>query len=61
MLYAALRQLHTYLALLLFVTILGHLGAALLHGLIYRDGVFTSMLPWRSRSGRTEPDEDRPA
>jgi cytochrome b561 len=54
MLYATLRQLHTYLALLLFVTILGHLGAALLHCLIYRDGVFTSMMPWRARVNRAE-------
>nr|UXE45879.1 hypothetical protein Hi04_10k_c5418_00002 [uncultured bacterium] len=56
-LYASLRQLHTYLALLLFLTILGHLGAALFHGLIYRDGVFTSMMPWRARrdqSGQSE-------
>jgi cytochrome b561 len=53
-LYAELRQLHTYLALLLFATILGHLGAALFHGLIYRDGVFTSMMPWRARAGKAE-------
>jgi cytochrome b561 len=53
-LYAELRQLHTYLALLLFATILGHLGAALFHGLVYRDGVFTSMMPWRARAGGTE-------
>ncbi len=56
---------------LLFATILGHLGAALFHGLIYRDGVFTSMMPWRVRAGKAEPsaaagnlpasDESRPA
>jgi len=63
MLYAELRQLHTYLALLLFVVILGHLGAALFHGLIYRDGVFTSMMPWRVRRevAAPAPDETRPA
>lgn len=46
-LYALLRGAHTYLALLLFLTFLAHLGAALLHGLIYRDGVLASMIPWR--------------
>ncbi|MDE1173586.1 MAG: cytochrome b [Parvibaculaceae bacterium] len=43
LLFAILRQAHTYLAFLLFLTILGHLGAALYHGLIRRDGVFSSM------------------
>jgi cytochrome b561 len=42
-LYAALRQAHTVLAYLLFVTVLVHLGAALFHGLVRRDGVFESM------------------
>ncbi len=42
-LYAALRQLHTVLAYLFFATILAHLGAALFHALIRRDGVFESM------------------
>ena len=42
-LYAALRALHTYLALMLFLSVLGHLAAALFHGLIRRDGVFSSM------------------
>ena len=51
MLAAELRHLHTYLAYLLFATFLAHLGAALLHGLIHRDGVFTSMMPWRARAG----------
>jgi cytochrome b561 len=50
-LYAVLRQAHTYLAYLLFATFLAHLGAALLHALIHRDGVFTSMAPWRTRAG----------
>jgi cytochrome b561 len=49
MLYALLRQAHTYLAYLLFATFLAHLAAALLHGLIYRDGVFAAMVPWRVR------------
>jgi cytochrome b561 len=42
-LYALLGALHTYLALALFLTVLGHLAAALFHGLIRRDGVFSSM------------------
>jgi cytochrome b561 len=48
MLYAELRMAHTYLAFLLFATFLAHLGAALLHALIYRDGVFQSMTSWRA-------------
>jgi cytochrome b561 len=42
-LYAALRETHTILALLLFATFVAHLGAALMHALIFRDGVFQSM------------------
>jgi len=42
-LYAWLRDLHTDLAYLLFVTFLVHFAAALYHGLIRRDGVFRSM------------------
>ena len=47
-LFAVLRPLHTALALLLFATFLAHLGAALTHALIFRDGVFQSMASWRS-------------
>jgi cytochrome b561 len=46
-LYAGLRHLHTYLAYLFFATFLAHLGAALFHGLIRRDGVLESMASWR--------------
>ena len=46
-LYALLRYAHTWLAYLLFATFLAHLGAALLHALIRRDGVFQSMASWR--------------
>ena len=46
-LYALLRPLHTVLALVLFATFLVHLGAALMHALIFRDGVFQSMVSWR--------------
>jgi cytochrome b561 len=42
-LYALLRAAHTWLAMLLFATVLLHLGAALFHGLIRRDGVLESM------------------
>jgi cytochrome b561 len=45
--YAWLRQLHTYLAVALFAIVVVHFGAALMHGLIRRDGVFDSMASWR--------------
>lgn len=41
--FAVLRHLHTWLALLLFLTFLAHMAAALYHGLIRRDGVLSSM------------------
>ncbi|ROL72622.1 cytochrome b [Pseudomonas vranovensis] len=44
-LYALLRQAHAWLAYVLFATVLVHLGAALVHGLIRRDGVLRSMWP----------------
>jgi len=49
-LYAALRTAHTVLALLLFLTFLAHLGAALMHALLFRDGVFESMASGRSNN-----------
>lgn len=45
--YAWLRRTHTLLAYLFFATIIVHFAAALLHGLIRRDGVFESMASWR--------------
>jgi cytochrome b561 len=42
-LYAVLRRTHTVLAVLFFLVFLAHLGAALAHALIFRDGVFESM------------------
>jgi cytochrome b561 len=42
-LHAVLRTTHTVLAYLFFVTILLHVGAALYHALIRRDGVFRAM------------------
>lgn len=43
-LYAWLHSAHSILAWFLFIVVLGHLSAALLHALIYRDGVFSSMV-----------------
>jgi cytochrome b561 len=51
-LYAWLRQLHTVLAYLFFLTFLAHFGAALLHGLVRRDGVFESMASFGGSSQR---------
>jgi cytochrome b561 len=47
--FAILRHTHAWLAMLLFLTFLAHLGAALYHGLIRRDGVLRSMVGSRSR------------
>jgi cytochrome b561 len=44
-LYAVLRQAHGWAGYLLFTTILVHLGAALMHALVRRDGVLRSMWP----------------
>jgi cytochrome b561 len=49
-LYARLRNLHTDFALLFYAVILMHLGAALFHAWIRRDGVFQSM----SRRGKPQ-------
>lgn len=46
-LYGVLRAAHGWLGLALFALILMHAAAALVHGLILRDGVFSSM--WRLR------------
>jgi len=48
-LYAWLRAAHTWLAMALYATILLHLGAALFHALIRRDGVLTSMARGEAR------------
>ena len=42
--FAVLRHMHGWFAMLLFLTFLAHMGAALYHGLIRRDGVLSSML-----------------
>ncbi|HHG8774954.1 TPA: cytochrome b [Raoultella planticola] len=41
--YAVLRPLHSLVALVLFITVMLHLAAALFHALVRRDGVFESM------------------
>jgi cytochrome b561 len=51
-LHALLRSAHTWLAYLFFAIVLLHLGAALFHALLRRDGVFASMAPWRYGSRR---------
>jgi cytochrome b561 len=53
MLFAWLRTTHTALALLLFATFLVHLAAALMHALVFRDGVFESMAS--AAVGKPEP------
>jgi len=45
-LFALLRQTHTVLGFGFFALVLAHLAAALVHGLIRRDGVFQAM-GWR--------------
>ncbi len=45
--FAWLRNAHEALAFVLFATVLGHLAAALFHGLIRRDGVLGSMVRGR--------------
>lgn len=51
-LYAFLRVAHTTVALLFFALILAHLAAALMHGLIRRDGMMRSMTVGH-RAGRS--------
>lgn len=60
--FAWLRTTHGALAYLLFLTFLAHMGAALYHGLIRRDGVLRSMVRGSSSSAPSmAPDEDRVA
>lgn len=44
--YAFLREGHTALAYLLFLTFLAHLGAVLFHTVVLRDGLLDRMIPW---------------
>jgi len=43
--YAVLRQAHGWAGYLLFATVLVHVGAALMHAWVRRDGVLRSMWP----------------
>ena len=49
LMYAWLREAHRYLAWLFFLTYLAHMGAALMHGLIRRDGVLQAMTGRRAQ------------
>lgn len=55
-LYAFLREAHTVVALLFFALILAHLSAALMHGLIRRDGVLRSMTIGHRATDKSDPD-----
>ncbi|MFA5963239.1 MAG: cytochrome b/b6 domain-containing protein [Sphingomonas sp.] len=57
-LYAFLREAHTVVALLFYALILAHLAAALMHGLIRRDGVLRSMTVGHHREPATVPASD---
>lgn len=48
--FALLRQAHGLLGYAFFAVILAHLGAALFHGLVRRDGVFGAMAPVPDRA-----------
>jgi cytochrome b561 len=62
-LYAVLRQAHTVLAYILFLSFLAHIGAVLFHTWLLRDGLLNRMVPWSAHAheGRGEADPDRPA
>jgi cytochrome b561 len=60
-LYTALRDAHTVLAYLLFLTFLAHFAAAMMHALIYRDGVFQSMASWRGTPEQATRPDDPPS
>ncbi len=59
-LYAALRQAHSVLAFLLFLTFTAHVCAVLFHTLVLRDGLLDRMAVWPTRRATAqEPDEPR--
>jgi cytochrome b561 len=53
-LYATLRETHTILAYLLFLTFLAHMSAILFHTLILRDGLLNRMVPWSVRAAEVK-------
>jgi cytochrome b561 len=50
MLYWWLRQAHTVLAYLFFLTFLAHFTAVMFHTLVMRDGLIFRMVPWKARA-----------
>ena len=58
--YALLREAHTIIAILFFALILAHLSAALMHGLIRRDGVLRSMTTGHRRAAPEAEDAPEP-
>ncbi|AHE51932.1 cytochrome b [Sphingomonas sanxanigenens] len=58
--HALLRQAHTIVAILFFALILAHLSAALMHGLIRRDGVLRSMTIGHRRLAQAPQAEPAP-
>ncbi|WP_438282085.1 cytochrome b, partial [Pseudomonas alabamensis] len=59
-LYAVLRLAHGWAGYLLFATILVHVGAALMHALVRRDGVMRAMWPGRVEPSRSTAERSRP-
>ena len=49
--FAVLRHMHSWFAMLLFLTFIAHMAAALYHGLIRRDGVLSSMVRGEKKAG----------
>jgi cytochrome b561 len=56
-LYAVLRQAHSVLALVLFLTFTAHVCAVLLHTLVLRDGLLDRMAVWRTKRAARQEDE----
>ncbi|HEY1589257.1 MAG TPA: cytochrome b [Rhodanobacter sp.] len=55
--FAVLRHMHGWFAMLLFLTFVAHMAAALYHGLIRHDGVLSSMVRGEKRAEAIEPVE----
>ena len=47
-LFTVLREAHTVLAYLFFLTVIAHLSAVLFHTLVIRDRLLARMVPWRA-------------
>lgn len=60
-LYAVLRSAHGLIALALLLLVMAHLGAALIHGLIRRDGVLRSMTLGHAKPTEPVSVHDDPA